>query len=100
MELKNEFVDCKAIKEALEDNLPDAVKVISVWEGTMRNDNTYKVYVKVTQVDDSKESFFTEVVLGDMKAVIGELLDVEIIDMTTLEFGFALPLTSRYYLHK
>ena len=35
MELKNEFVDCKAIKKALDENLPDAVKVVSVWEGTM-----------------------------------------------------------------
>ena len=100
MKERTDFVDCKAIEKALEMYLPEVVKVLKVWEGTMRNDNTYKVYVKVTQVDDSKESFFTEVVLGDMKAVIGELLDVEIIDMTTLEFGFALPLTSRYYLHK
>lgn len=97
MELKNEFVDCKAIKKALEDNLPDVVKVISVWEGTLRNDKTFKVYVKLTQVDDVYPSFFTEVVIADMRAICGELLDVEIKDAKTLEFGFALPLTSHYY---
>lgn len=97
MELKNEFVDCKAIKKALIDNLPDAVKVISVWEGTLRNDKTFKVYVKVTQVDDVYPSFFTEVVIADMRAICGELIDVEIKGAKTLEFGFALPLTSHYY---
>lgn len=97
MELKNEFVDCKAIEEALKDNLPDAVKVTRVWEGTMRNDKTFKVYVVITQVNDTYEPFFTEVVIADMKAIIGELIDVEIKDARTLEFGFALPLTSRYY---
>lgn len=100
MELKNEFVDCKAIKKALKDILPDAVKVVDVWEGTMRNDKTFKVYVKMTQIDDDYPTFFTECVLNEMQSVIGKLLDVEIKDTKTLEFGFALPLTSHYYLHK
>lgn len=97
MELKNEFVDCKAIKKALIDNLPDIIKVVSVWEGTMRNDKTFKVYVKVTQNSDNFPSFFTEVVIADMRAICGELIDVEIKDIRTIEFGFALPLTSHYY---
>lgn len=100
MELKNDFVDCKAIKKALDENLPDAVKVVSVWEGTMRNDKTFKVYVKITQVDDEFPTFFTECVLDNMQSVIGKLLDVEIKDAKTLEFGFALPITSHYYLKK
>lgn len=97
MELKNEFVDCKAIEKALNDNLPVTVKVISIWEGTMRTDKTFKVYVKITQVVDDDPIMFTEGVLAVMKAIIGELLDVEIKGPKTLEFGFALPLTSHYY---
>ena len=97
MELKKEFVDCKAIEKELNDNLPDTVKVISVWEGTMRSYKTFRVYVKITQVDDELPIMFTEGVLLVMKAIIGELLDVEIKGPKTVEFGFALPLTSHYY---
>lgn len=89
------FVDCEAIKLELETILPDVVKVIRVWEGTRRSDKTYNVYVRITEADDD-DPLFTEVVLNDMKATIGELMDVEIIDWKTLEFGFALPLSSPY----
>lgn len=98
MELRNKFVDCKAIVKALKDNLPDGYNVISVWEGTLRNDNkTFKVYVKIADMDEEEPIMFTECALADLKAICGELLDVEIKDAKTLEFGFALPLTSHYY---
>lgn len=92
-----ELVDCKAIEESLKDNLPECIKVIGAWVGCMRKDNTITVYVKITQIDDNFPSYFTEVVIADLKAICGELLDVEIKDARTLEFGFALPLTSHYY---
>lgn len=95
------FVDCKAIEKSLKDNLPSVVKVVRVWEGTMRGDNTIKVYVVARlERNDLYPPFFSEISLADMRAICGELIDIEIKDAKTLEFGFALPITSHYYLHK
>ena len=95
-----DFVNCPAIKRMLDETLPKSVKVLNVWEGCMRTDDTYKVYVLIKEVADKYQRLFTEVVLSMMREVIGELVDVEIMGEDTLEIGFALPLTSHYYLQK
>jgi hypothetical protein len=100
MNMTIDFVNCPAIKRTLDETLPKSVKVLRVWEGTMRTDDTYKVYVLIKAVADKNQRLFTETTLSMMQLAIGELVDVEIMGEDTLEFGFALPLTSHYYLHK
>ena len=99
MKEKTVFVDCEAIQKALEDVLPKAVRVLLVWGGA-RDGETKLVYVKVTQNDkeDQNQKHFTKMTLNGLRAVLGEIYDVEITGDCTLEFGFVLPITSQYIL--
>lgn len=99
MKEKTVFVDYKAIQKALEDVLPKQVRVLQVW-GIASEEVTRLVYVKVTQNDeeDQNPGHYTKNTLNGLRMVLGEIYDVEIKDMTTLEFGFIIPITSQYIL--
>lgn len=98
--MKINFVDCLAVKKAIEAMLPSSIQVDEVCEGPLRNDHTVTVYIRLRIILNDHPKFFDENLFNSMREVAGKLLDVEIIDMTTLEFGFALPFTSHYYFNK
>jgi hypothetical protein len=99
MKEKTVFVDCEAIQKALEDALPKQVRVLQVWGGA-RDGETKLVYVKVNQNDeeDRNPRHYTKVTLNAMRKVLGEIYDVEISGYCSIEFGFVLPVTSKYIL--
>ncbi len=100
MKFKTIIVDCEAIQKALEDILPKNVEVLNVWGGNDIEDYTKIVYVTLTQNDNDNRYHYTKVTLNAMRKVLGEIYDVEIIGDWSIEFGFTLPLTSKYIIRK
>lgn len=100
MKEKIVLVNCEAIQKELEDVLPKTDEVLNVWGGHSNDDGTKMVYVKLTQNDDDNRCHYTKVTLNAMRKVLGEIYDVEITENCSIEFGFALPLTSKYIIRK
>lgn len=98
--MNSRFVNCPAIRKSLEASLPTTYNVVNVWEGYVRNDCTITVYVEIADMDDNPPFMITEIALAELKAICGEMINVEIKGPKNLEFAFALPLTSKYIIRK